>query len=265
MIDAAGDQRIIGMVGENVGAAKSPEIFNAWFARHRPDLAMVRCEVTPDAFDGFIDDFRSDPSMIGLVLTMPHKATVVPMIDRHDASVERFGVANAVRKSEADMLEGAMFDGDAFHAVVEEAGFAIAGSCVAIVGCGAAGLACGWTALSAGAARVTCDDVDPNRSEALVDRLRGAFPSAEIGSHDARASDLIVNASPVGTNRDDPSPVASGRLAGARLVLDLAAGADTSRLIRDAEAAGIPTIDGRAFASAQFALLRDFLLENARG
>ena len=47
------------------------------------------------------------------------------------------------------------------------------------------------------------------------------------------------------------------------LVLDLAAGAAGSRLLIDADAAGAGTMDGRAFAGAQFEPLRFFFLGDA--
>lgn len=251
--------RLIGMVGQGVATAKSPEIFNAWFEEHALDVRMIRCEVAPDALSDFVAAFAKDASMAGLVVTMPHKHPVVGLLDGLSPDAKRFGGANAVRKSASGQLEGGMFDGHAFHAAVREAGFQLDGTSVGVMGCGAAGFACAWAALRGGTARLGIEDLDSARAAEIAARLRERFPAAvvEIGGDD---HDLWVNASPAGSHRHDATPIAAERLGGARFVVDLAAGDGSSQLIEDACALGLSVVDGRAFAAAQFDPLRRFIL-----
>lgn len=254
-----GAKRLIGMVGQDIGTAKSPEIFNRWFRAHDLDIRMARYEVAPGELPSFLSTFRASPDMVGLVVTMPHKAAVAARLDHRSVEVERFAVANAVRKTPTGELEGGMFDGHAFDVAF---GGGVASRSVGVVGSGAAGLVGAWRALAAGASALSLLDIDPARVAAASDRLRNAFPGAAIGQ-EVSACDIWINASPVGSRASDPSPLPSEALARASLVLDLAAGASPSRLLLDAHDAGARTVDGRAFAEAQFEPLRRFLLATA--
>lgn len=255
----------IGMVGEGVATTKSPEIYNDWFAQAGLGVRMVRHEVPRGALPGFVVQARRDPAMRGFVVTAPHKADIVPLLAEWRPEVSTLRVANAVRKGASGRLVGGMFDGDAFTAVLAAAGVSSAGKTVAIVGAGAAGLACAWSALAAGADQVRLVDHIAASADAAAARLGKAFPHARVEAGPPIRADIWINATPVGADADDPPPIAPEHFEGALLVLDLSAGASGSRLLAFARAAGARTVDGRAFAQAQFAPIRHFILGDEHG
>ncbi len=73
---------------------------------------------------------------------------------------------------------------------------------------------------------------------------------------------LVVNASPAGMHRGDPSPIPEETVAAAAIVADIVTAAGTE-LKRMAAAHGRPVVTGDAMVLGQAALLRRFFVSDA--
>ncbi len=153
---------------------------------------------------------------------MPHKVTTVALLDECSTAVEIAGSCNAIlKRSRRDVCIGDMFDGVGFTRGLRRRNFMFAGARCLVVGSGGVG--------SAIAASLAADGVAVDRAfryRADVGRRPRRAPAASIIRSSTcalrrtilRGYDLVVNATPLGMNPDDPLPIDVARLSPATFV-----------------------------------------------
>jgi len=149
----------------------------------------------------------------GVNLTVPHKEIAFQGLEKLDESAKLFGAANTVEFTEDGMV-GHNTDGYGFLKALEEAfGKTVAGDSVFVLGCGGAGRATALQAATNGAKSLVLADIDAERVQKLNDEIIGLTPNAEVSQaldksrqiELCRECDLVVQASPVGMKKGDPS------------------------------------------------------------
>jgi shikimate dehydrogenase len=150
----------------------------------------------------------------GALITMPHKITTIGLADRVSVTAQIAGSANALRIGPDGALEADMFDGEGFVLGVLAKGQRLDGIDALVVGTGGVGSAIAASLAKAGVARLGVFDPNTASAQALADRLIAAYPAlrVETGSKDPAGFQLVVNASPLGMNVDDPLPMDVTRL-----------------------------------------------------
>ena len=256
-----GQTRLFAIVGDPVAPLRSPALFNAAFARLGRDAAFVAFQIAagalPRAWPGLVEMRNLD----GIVITMPHKEAVVPLLDSLGPTARLTRSVNTVRRSSDGRLEGDMFDGEGFRDGLERAGHAPRGARILQVGCGAAGTAIACALARAGAATLTLHDAMPARAEALAALLVPKFPGLRVtlGAPDPRGADIVVNATPLGLRPDDPLPLDAGQLAPGQVVADVIPNPEVTPLIAAARALGCATTTGRDMHEGQARLAAAYL------
>jgi shikimate dehydrogenase len=128
-------------------------------------------------------------------------------------SARILGAVNTVEFSENGLI-GHNTDGYGFLKALEEAfGKTVEGDSVFVLGCGGAGRAVALMAALNGAQSITLADVDAGRVENLSAEIGqvapqvGVFQCLEkpVQVELCRAADLVIQASPVGMKKEDPS------------------------------------------------------------
>src|SRR5581483_1533803 len=120
-------------------------------------------------------------------------------------------------------------------------------------GAGGAGSAIACALAEAGVASIAIVEPDRGRVEALISRLRTAFPACRFTHAQRGEGDfgLIVNASPVGMKLDDGLPGEIPPLRPNTLVGDVVLRETPSALIRQAIQRGCPHVTGRDMHAGQ--------------
>ena len=208
-----GHTKIIGHLGYPTGSFRAPMIYNPYFAREGIDALVVPLGCKAPEFPEFLKLFARLSNAHGALITMPHKVTVLDLLDEVSPTARIAGACNAVR-FEGGRLIGDMFDGEGFSRGVLRKGRAIAGASVLVVGSGGVGSAIAASMAKAGAARLGLYDAHPPSAEALGQRLAAHHPDLKVtlGSNDPAGFDIVVNATPLGMKPDDPLPVDVARL-----------------------------------------------------
>ena len=118
------------------------------------------------------------------------------------------GASNAVLVREDGSLLGDQFDGAGFVRGVLNKGFDLTGKKVLVVGNGGVGSPIAASLAAAGVGSIGLFDPNAAASEALGGRLSEHYPDLQVstGSKDPEGFDLVVNATPLGMNDDDPLP-----------------------------------------------------------
>ena len=215
-----GSTELIGHFGHPTRAFKAPLIYNPYFASIGLNAVVVPMGCRPAAFANALRGFFALENACGALITMPHKVSVVALLDRVSAAAEIAGSCNAVRRDRDGSLVGDMFDGEGFVRGLRRKGFGVDGVRALVVGCGGVGSAIAASLAGAGAREVALFDLDAGVAESLAARLRAHHPTLAVatGSNDPAGFDLVVNATPLGMQPGDPLPVDVGRLGASAFV-----------------------------------------------
>jgi 3-dehydroquinate dehydratase/shikimate dehydrogenase len=220
--------KLLGILGMPVGHSQSPVIHNRAFEAASVDFAYAKFPAPS------IEDFMANARPIGVhgcSVTIPHKVSIMPFLDRLELAASNAGAVNTVTTREGLWL-GDNTDVHGVRAALASGGFDPKGKSVVILGRG-------------GAAKAAVAALDTAREVAILTRQ-------EMQDAGGRPCDLMINATPVGMWPNvDASPVEGSIAAGA--VFDMVYNPESTRLLRAAAAQGRTVISGKVMFMAQAA------------
>ncbi|HER62622.1 MAG TPA: shikimate dehydrogenase [Desulfobacteraceae bacterium] len=254
-IDGAAET--FGIVGNPVDHSLSPVMHNAAFASLGMNCVYIPLP-TIDLAKG-VQGLRA-LGFRGVSVTIPHKEEIVRYVDVLDPVAARIGAVNTlVIGSRGDAADRTVYGCNtdwvgANRALGEQ--IELAGSRVLLLGAGGSARALGYGLLEAGAEIVLA-----NRTAARGEELAGLLgcnflPLDEVGIIEA---DVLVNTTSVGmTPAVDKTPIEQRFLHNFSVVMDIVYAPLTTRLLREAAAAGCKVVDGLSMllyqGAAQFEL-----------
>jgi shikimate dehydrogenase len=235
-------------------------IYNPWFEKRGINAAVVPMGVRRDDFHRAFPEICRFTNFHGALITMPHKISVIDLLDEVSTAVRVAGSCNAVRRSDDGRLIGDMFDGEGFVRGVAHNGMSFTGRKLLVVGSGGVGSAIAASAAAAGAAEIALYDVDAAAMRGLGDRLRQHYPRLEVslGSNDPSGFDIVVNATPLGTYPGDPMPLDVSRLMPGAFVAEVVMKHETTAFLGAAQAKGCKTQVGVDMLFEQIPAYLDF-------
>jgi shikimate dehydrogenase len=210
----SGKTRLIAHIGYPTEAFKAPMIYNPWFESRGIDAVVVPMGVKAQDYPAALAAIRRFTNFHGALVTMPHKVTTVALLDEASTAVQIAGSCNALRLQPDGRLLGDMFDGTGFVRGVLRKGLRVEGASCLVVGAGGVGSAIAASLAAEGPARMMVFDTRAESAEALATRLRQHYPKIDVrsGINDPTGHDLVVNATPLGMNANDPLPFDVSRL-----------------------------------------------------
>ncbi len=237
-----GSTRIIAHIGYPTTTFKSSMIYNPWFERHEIDAVVVPFAIS-DRFPTAFPEICRFANFAGALITMPHKVTVVHMLDEVSVAVKVAGACNAVRRSDGGRLIGDMFDGEGFVRGVASRGVSLRGKRALVFGVGGVGSAIAASCAGAGLAELGLYDVNSHAMEALAARLAEHYPQLKLalGGKDPEGFDVVVNATPLGMKPGDPLPFDVSRLSPGAFVGEVVLESEVTPLLTAAKARGCAT------------------------
>jgi shikimate dehydrogenase len=211
----SGKTRLIAHIGYPTESFKAPLIYNPWFDSRGIDAVVVPMGVKAGDFPAALHAIRRFTNFHGALITMPHKVTVVGLLEEVSTEVKIAGSCNAVLLRPDGTLLGDMFDGTGFTRGLQRKGLQLPGARCLVVGAGGVGSAIVASLAAAGVGALTLFDTAGASAEALAARVRTHHPALEVrtGSNDPAGYDLVVNATPLGMKPGDPLPFDVARLA----------------------------------------------------
>ena len=254
--------RVAGVIGDPVRHSLSPALHNAAFAALGLDWVYVAFPVAAGQGAAAVRAMRA-LELAGLSVTMPHKADVVPELDRLGPTAARLGVVNTISwaaSAAGGELEGDSTDGAGFlDALHGDDGYDPKGRRCLVLGCGGAARSVTLALAEAGAASVhvvgrradaarACSELAGGAGQAVVLGAAASPPSPESPdlAELAHGAELIVNATPVGMAGDqelpfglDPAVLHSGQF-----VADLVYAPAATPLLVAARTRGAGTTNG---------------------
>ncbi|HVR54752.1 MAG TPA: shikimate dehydrogenase [Pseudorhodoferax sp.] len=242
-----GSTLLYGIVGDPIAAVRSPEVFNAMFARSGVNAVLVPLHVAQDDIAAAWAGLTSIRNLQGLVVTMPHKASVVALLDEVGTAGQIVGAVNTARRGPDGRWVGDMFDGAGFVDGLRSEGHAPQGWHVCLWGVGGAGTAIAVALAQAGVASLSLRDRDLARRDELCRRLQRHFPQLRLGTaaQTGERFDAVVNATPLGMQSGDPLAFDPATLPQETLVVDVITKPEITPLLQRALQTGHRVHSGR--------------------
>src|SRR5947209_4900500 len=259
----------LGVIGDPVTHSISPQMQNAALSDAKIDMQYARFHILPDELHEAFNRLR-DLEFVGFNLTLPHKIAAPEFVDRIDEDAKQIGAINVVKIS-SGKTHGFNTDGAGFaRAIREEFSIDLRDLRVMVLGAGGAARAIALECAKSHCERLVIANGTIAKGERLIEKLRKFFEGPKVFGPVPRLQaiaweeaafqfqianiDLIVNATPVGLNRGDPSPISSRLLAPHLMVYDTIYSTTKTPLVSAAMEAGTRTADGLSMLLHQGAL-----------
>ena len=232
--------RLIAHIGYPTHAFKSPMIYNPYFEQAGVDVVVMPMACQAPHYPAFLKAVFTLDNICGALITMPHKVTTLQLLDEASSAAKISGACNAVRRTDGGRLIGDMFGGEGFVRGAQRKGCRLAGARALVVGCGGVGSAIAASLAAAGVAAIGLFDARPESAEALAGRLRTHYAAIDtrLGSSDPAGYDVVINASPLGMNDNDPLPVDVSRIAPGTFVGEVVMKTEMTAFLQAAQARG---------------------------
>ena len=233
------DTQLCGIALHPAGHTRSPAMHNAAFAALGIDAVYLAFDVPPEDLAAAISGVRA----IGirqLAISIPHKESVIALLDDVDETARRIGAVNTVTRRGAKLVGSNTDWLGAVRAI--ESVTAVADARAVVLGAGGAARAVVY-GLRARGANVTVLNRSPDRAEQLCADLE-AEASGPISALENIPHDILVNTTSVGLAGDE-SPVDPSWICPAAVVMDAVYQPPETRLLRDAASRGARTIPGK--------------------
>lgn len=247
---------VYGIVGGNTSYSMSPYIHNAAFGFHKLNSVFVPLQV--NNLEEFMRRMVNpktreiDWKIEGFAVTIPHKIEIMKHLTFIDETAEKIGAVNTVLVVDDDnAVYGYNTDAEGFIQPLHDIFGALNSARVAVLGAGGAARAVCYALKKAGAevtvfarnlekARVLETDFNARIEEFSSEKNYGDF-------------DILVNTTPLGMKgkAEDETPAAAKQLEGLDLVYDIVYTPFETRLLSEADKAGVPKIGGLAMLIAQ--------------
>jgi len=242
-----GKARLAGVAGWPVGHSRSPRLHGYWLEKLGIDGAYLPLAVAPDDLAQVI---RTLPKLgfRGINLTIPHKETVLPLLDAIDPLAARIGAVNTLIIKEDGSIEGRNTDAFGFLENLRRGAphwQPHAGPAV-VIGAGGAARAVVAALTDAGVPEIRLVNRNRERAERLALDLGGPI---SIGDWDRRAAwldgaVLLVNTTSLGMAGQPPLDLDLAALPRSATVTDIVYVPLETPLLAAARQRGNPTVDG---------------------
>ncbi len=262
------NKKVYGLLGKKISYSLSPAMHNAAFKHFKIPAEYKLFDIEEKDLESFFKDTVFAGKVSGINVTVPYKIRVKELLERRkDSSIDKvakvLGAINTV-KIGSSVIEAFNTDGAGFYeSLLEDAGFNPRGKDIFIIGSGGAGRAISLYLAMLGKNRpksINVYDVDDAKLEALKKVFEDNFTEEilfEVDPDDLPEKfancDLVVNATPLGINMEDPLPIAENYLREGMVLYDLVYAKET-RLVDIARRKGLVAVGGVGMLVNQGAL-----------
>jgi shikimate dehydrogenase len=260
----------LGVFGDPVAHSLSPQMQNVALKHCKIDMQYARFHIRANELRSALR-FLRELDFVGVNLTVPHKIAAFAQIDEADETATGVGAVNTIRLRDKKLI-GSNTDGEGFlRAIRNEFSVDLRDLRVMIIGAGGGtGHAIAWQCALENCERLVLVNRTVEKAIALADSLRPFFSGPRVLGPVARLEavpwdeaalraqlahvDLIVNATALGMNPSDATPIPTRLLAPHHMVFDAVYGPSKTALVRAADEAGARGANGLSMLLHQGAL-----------
>lgn len=244
----------LGVIGDPVTHSRSPEMMNPALRACGLEMEYARFEIAAAELASALPLFAAQ-GFVGLNCTVPHKVAAASMMDELDDFARTIGAVNTMQ-FEGGRALGCNTDGPGFsRAIREEFLVSLSDLRILILGAGGgAGRAIAQQCANEKCRRLVLANRDFDKARTLADRLNVEALEWNLSSTVLDEIDLVVNATPLGLQPNDSSPILAAAFAPHLMIYDVVYAPGPTRLLESAQAGGARTADGLSMLLHQGAL-----------
>ena len=259
----------LGILGDPVVHSLSPEMQNAALKHCEIDMQYARFQILPNELGEAIELIRN-LEFVGINLTVPHKIAALECVAELDEDAKHIGALNTI-KIDGQKLRGFNTDGRGFsRAIREEFSVDLRDLRVLVLGGGGAARAIALQCAKENCERLVLANRTFDKAKKLAHDLLDFFAGPKVFGPVPRLQaipleepavrfqighvDLIVNATPIGLNRADSSPIPARLLAPHLMIYDTIYSCERTPFVSAAIEAGARGANGLSMLLHQGAL-----------
>lgn len=260
--------RYCAVFGHPIRHSASPAMQNAALAALQLDWRYLAFDVAPEQLATALAGARQ-MRFLGLNLTVPHKLLALPLVDVVDPSAREWGAVNTIRFEAQDAAgiwrpladtstlpdgpirsHGFNTDAEAItRSIQEDLQLEPRGATVLLLGAGGAGRTAALKLASDGVRQLFLVNRTSAKAAEIAAEIRQRHPAVQVAvgyPSSGTTVDLLLNATSLGLNPADPSPLDESAfvLHRAGAVYDMIYRPAETRLLGAAAAAGCRTANG---------------------
>jgi len=242
--------KILGIIGHPISHSMSPIMHNIALNDLNLDYVYIAFDVIPKNLKNALKGMKA-LNIHGLNITIPHKESVIPYLDKVDSLAQKIGAVNTLKLTN-DRLFGKNTDAAGFKQALNDAEINPSGLDVLIIGSGGAAKAVSYSLIES-VNRLTIFNRTKQNADQLVNTLKKDSKSQIIAkklnefnlANEIKNIDLLINATPVGMYPSHHESVVSPDMFHKDMtVFDLIYNPLETQLIKDAKIAGCKTLNG---------------------
>ena len=240
------DLRTYCIIGDPIDHSLSPAMHNAAFKMLKVNCTYIAFRIGKDELEAGLASLRKI-NIAGFNVTMPHKVTIIPLIDDLDETCIKIGAVNTVN-NENGKFKGYNTDIHGFIEPIKRRKIDLKNKTVLLIGSGGAARAAITALMDESVGKIVIANRNVEKSQVLNDICKRQNIYTEIliledSSKYASNADLIVNATPIGMKGED-SILKAEHINSDCVVYDLVYRPMQTGLIRSANEAGATVIYG---------------------
>jgi shikimate dehydrogenase len=261
-VSITGRTAVLAILGDPLEQARAPGLVNAALAERGQDAVLVPFRVARGALAPVIAGLRAVETFRGAVVTMPHKAAVVGLLDEVSAEARQLGACNVIRREPDGRLAGTMLDGEGFTAALGRTGFDVRGKRVFLAGAGGAAAAIAFAMAKYGAAALAVHNRTVEKARDLAARVHAAYPATdpEVTGPRPAGHDLVINATSLGMRAGDALPLDPAGLEPGTVAAEIVIHPETTPFLAAAAARGCTVQRGLPMLVEQIDQMIAFML-----
>ena len=253
-----GKTKVVGIIGYPIEHSLSPIMQNAAFAAALLDYIYLPFAVTPEKLEAAVNGLRG-LGFSGFNVTIPHKTSIMPLLDRLDESAEAAGAVNTVKVIGSSLI-GYNTDGDGLIvALLSELDYIPGSEQILVIGAGGAARG-GIAALCrAGAGKILICNRTLDNAYSIKSAMNSRYPETEIDvacldqltEKQLKASSLLLNTTSLGMKGEEIEHIDISSLPASAKLYDMVYSKSATPLVERALESFIPAVNGIGMLVAQ--------------
>jgi shikimate dehydrogenase len=192
-----------------------------------------------------------EPGVYGANVTIPHKLTVMPMMDKLSKAAKMIGAVNTIINQDGELV-GHNTDAAGFLQGLEDEKIYLRKKVAVMLGAGGAARAIAYALLNSGVAKLWIYNRTPEKAVELVKEFMRVGSAAVLKEEELpfiiRQAEVLVNTTSVGMEHDgvapNESPLPDGLLPKQGFVCDIVYRPAKTKLLHDAREANLKIQNG---------------------
>jgi shikimate dehydrogenase len=249
----------LGVLGDPVAHSLSPQMQNAALRHCKIDMQYARFHILPDELPVALKRL-GEVDFVGANLTVPHKIAALALVEEVEEEARQIGAVNTVAIRHGKLI-GFNTDGVGFmRAIRSEFSVDLRDLRVLLLGAGGVARAIAMQCGQANCERLVIVNRDLAKAKQLVSELQPRFAGPRVLGPVARLEavpwedralrfqlgnvDLVINATPLGLNPNDPAFLPTALLAPHLMIYDTVYTRARTPLLIAADEAGARSANG---------------------